>query len=53
MEDEDIRNMAYRIAEVFNENGNDARRAEPILRQVFDDVQVKAFCPIVVRNGCF
>ena len=31
MEDEDIQDMAYRIAEVLNENGIDASRAEPIL----------------------
>ena len=31
MEEEDIQDMAYRKAEVLNENGVDARRAEPIL----------------------
>jgi hypothetical protein len=31
MEDEDIQDMAYRMAQVLNENGVDARRAEPIL----------------------
>jgi hypothetical protein len=31
MEDEDIQDMAYRIAEVLNDNGIDARQAEPIL----------------------
>ena len=31
MEDEDIQDMAYRIAEVLNENGIDANRAGPIL----------------------
>ena len=31
VEDEDIQDMAYRIAEVLNENGIDARQAEPIL----------------------
>jgi hypothetical protein len=31
MEDEDIQEMTYSIAEVLNENGIDARQAEPIL----------------------
>ena len=31
MEDEDIQDMAYRIAEMLNQNSIDARRAEPIL----------------------
>jgi hypothetical protein len=31
MDDEYIQDMAYRIAKVLNENGIDARRAEPIL----------------------
>jgi hypothetical protein len=38
MEDEDIQNMAYRIAEVLNENGIDARRAEPILWMLLSNV---------------
>ena len=35
MEDED---MAYRIAQVLNENGIDARRAEPILWMLLSNV---------------
>jgi hypothetical protein len=38
MEDEDIQNMAYRIAEVLNENGIDARWAEPILWMLLSNV---------------
>lgn len=38
MEDEDIQDMAYRIAEVLNENGIDARRAEPILWMLLSNV---------------
>ena len=38
MEDEDIQDMAYRIAEVFNQNGIDARRAEPFLWMLLSNV---------------
>jgi hypothetical protein len=38
MEDEDIQNMAYRIAEALNENCIDARRAEPILWMLLSNV---------------
>ena len=38
MEDEDIQDMAYKIAEVLNENGIDASRAEPILWMLFSNV---------------
>jgi hypothetical protein len=38
MEDEDIQYMAYRMAEVLNENGTDARRAEPILWMLLSNV---------------
>jgi len=40
MEDEDIQEMSYRIAEVLNENGIDARLAEPILWTLLSDVPV-------------
>ena len=38
MEDEDIQDMAYRIAEMLNQNSIDARRAEPILRMLLSNV---------------
>ena len=38
MEDEDIQDMAYRIAEVLNDNGIDARQAEPILWMLLSNV---------------
>ena len=38
MEDEDIQNMAYRIAEVLNDNGIDARQAEPVLWMLLSNV---------------
>ena len=38
MEDEDIQDMAYRIAEVLNEHGIDARQAEPILWMLLSNV---------------
>jgi hypothetical protein len=37
-EDKDIQNMTHKIAEVFNENGIDARRAEPILWMLLSNV---------------
>ena len=38
MQDGDIQDMAYKIAEVLNENGIDARRAEPILWMLLSNV---------------
>jgi hypothetical protein len=38
MEDEDIQDMAYRIAELLKENSIDARRAEPILWMLLSNV---------------
>jgi uncharacterized protein YfkK (UPF0435 family) len=38
MEDEDIEEMAYRIAEVLNENSIVARRAEPILWMLLSNI---------------
>ena len=38
MEDEGIQDMAYRVAEMFNDNGIDARQAEPILWMVLSNV---------------
>jgi len=38
MEDEDIQDMAYRIAVMLNENSIDARRAEPILWMLLSNV---------------
>jgi hypothetical protein len=37
-EDEDIQDITYRIAEVFNQNGIDASRAEPILWMLLSNV---------------
>jgi len=38
MQDGDIQDMAYKIAEVLNENGIDAKRAEPILWMLLSNV---------------
>ena len=42
MEDEDIQDMAYRIAEVLNDNGIDARQAESILWTLLSTVYVRS-----------
>ena len=38
MEDEDIQDMTYRIAEALNDDGIDARQAEPILWMLLSNV---------------